>query len=171
MNTMIASYWREVPETYTGIVFSPEKDKHWFVNGKRHREDGPASEFINGDKEWYKEGKLHREDSPAGEYTDGTKYWYKNGHLHREDGPAREYSHGYKEWRKNGKLHRDDGPAIEYPNGTKYWYLEGKEYSKINLKNHVILDHYKGKYGIMWYRFLDKDEILEYPDIPGLITK
>ena len=48
--------------------------KHWDINGKPHREDGP-----NGDKSWYLNGKLHREDGPAIELTSGTKYWYLNG--------------------------------------------------------------------------------------------
>jgi len=25
----------------------------WFLNGKRHREDGPAIEYRDGTKEWY----------------------------------------------------------------------------------------------------------------------
>ena len=33
-------------------------------------------------------GKLHREDGPAIEDSDGDKYWYLNDKLHREDGPA-----------------------------------------------------------------------------------
>ena len=40
-------------------------DKAWYLNGKRHREDGPAYESANGDKFWYLNGKLHREDGPA----------------------------------------------------------------------------------------------------------
>ena len=78
----------------------------WFLNGKRHREDGPAIEWSNGDKSWYKNGKCHREDGPAIEYTSG-KFWYKNGNYHRED-----------------------GPAIEYANGDKEWYLKGVELSE-----------------------------------------
>ena len=31
--------------------------KYWSLNGKRHREDGPAVEFTNGDKYWYLNGK------------------------------------------------------------------------------------------------------------------
>jgi hypothetical protein len=27
--------------------------KRWFLNGKYHREDGPAVEYANGSKEWY----------------------------------------------------------------------------------------------------------------------
>jgi hypothetical protein len=28
-------------------------DKAWFLNGKRHREDGPAIEWADGDKCWF----------------------------------------------------------------------------------------------------------------------
>ena len=31
--------------------------KCWYLNGKRHREDGPAVEYANGDKYWYLHGK------------------------------------------------------------------------------------------------------------------
>jgi len=31
--------------------------KAWYLNGKRHREDGPAVELANGDKSWYLNGK------------------------------------------------------------------------------------------------------------------
>ncbi len=81
------------------------------------------------------------------------------------------FSDGSKVWLKDEIYHREDGPAVEYTSGRKSWYLEGKYYERINLKNFVILDSYKGKYGLMWYKLLDKDEIIEYPDIPGLITK
>jgi hypothetical protein len=54
-------------------------------------------------KHWYLNDKLHREDGPAFESTDGSKYWYLNGELHREDGPAIEYVSGFKSWWLNGK--------------------------------------------------------------------
>ena len=54
-------------------------DRFWYLNGKFHREDGPAFEYANGDKIWYFNGKLHREDGPAVEYSDGSKEWYLNG--------------------------------------------------------------------------------------------
>ena len=73
-------------------------NKVWYLNGKRHREDGPAYEGTNGDKKWYLNGKRHREDGPACEYANGDKHWYLNGNLHREDGPAVEYSNGTKAW-------------------------------------------------------------------------
>jgi antitoxin component YwqK of YwqJK toxin-antitoxin module len=80
----------------------------------------------DGDKSWFLNGKLHREDGPAVEWNDGSKFWYLNGKLHREDGPAVEYSDGTKSWYLNGQCHREDGPAVERSNGYKAWYLNGK---------------------------------------------
>ena len=36
-------------------------------------------EHANGAKEWLLNGKTHREDGPAVELADGTKYWFLNG--------------------------------------------------------------------------------------------
>jgi hypothetical protein len=58
----------------------------------KHRKDGPAVSrptFMNR-KEWWVEGKLHREDGPAIE-EDHRREWWVNGKRHREDGPAAEY--------------------------------------------------------------------------------
>ena len=59
--------------------------------------------YDNGNKYWYLNGKLHREDGPAYEGASGTKAWYLNGKLHREDGPAMEYANGDKYWCLNDK--------------------------------------------------------------------
>ena len=59
--------------------------------------------YPNGDKQWWLNGKLHREDGPAVERANGTKQWSLNGKLHREDGPAVEWANGTKEWFLNGK--------------------------------------------------------------------
>jgi NTP pyrophosphatase (non-canonical NTP hydrolase) len=101
--------------------------KYWYLNGKLHREDGPAIEGAGGAKSWYLNDKLHREDGPAVEWADGYKEWYLNGKLHREDGPAVEYTDGTKEWCLKDKLHREDGPAIEWADGYKEWYLNDEE--------------------------------------------
>ena len=53
--------------------------KFWYLNGERHRTDGPAVEYADGTKEWYLNGKNHRTDGPAIERSDGTKIWYLNG--------------------------------------------------------------------------------------------
>ena len=100
--------------------------KYWYINGKLHREDGLAIEYVSGSKYWYINGKLHREDGPAIEYVSGAKHWYLNGEPHREDGPARIWANGDKVWYINGERHREDGPAIERTSGSKEWWLNGK---------------------------------------------
>ena len=110
----------------------------------------------NGDKCWYLNGRYHREDGPAIEFANGGKWWYLNGKLHREDinpetgltMPAVEYTNGTKEWYINDKLHREGGPAIEFADGeTRYWIngkyipqLDNKRiYGKDNLTKYLIL--------------------------------
>ena len=61
------------------VITTNNNDRFWFYNGNRHREDGPAVEFVNGKKLWYLNGKLHREDGPAVEYASGSKSWYIKG--------------------------------------------------------------------------------------------
>jgi hypothetical protein len=79
-------------------------NKYWYLNGERHREDGPAIECADGGKSWWLNGKLHREDGPAIEHANGNKAWYLNDEHHREDGPAVEYANGNKEWYLNDEL-------------------------------------------------------------------
>ena len=86
--------------------------------------------YDNGDKFWYLNGKLHREDGPAIEWADGGKSWYLDGKRHREDGPAVEYTNGGKSWYLDGKRHREDGPAIEWADGDKSWYLDDTNYTE-----------------------------------------
>ena len=40
------------------IKVSSDGAKFWYLNGKLHREDGPAVEYSNGDKRWYLNDKL-----------------------------------------------------------------------------------------------------------------
>jgi hypothetical protein len=72
---------REVPFWFTGIaVNTMNDDRYWFLNGKRHREDGPA--VIRGygaAKEWWLNGLLHRIDGPAIERPERTSEWWWNG--------------------------------------------------------------------------------------------
>jgi hypothetical protein len=63
---------------YTVKVY-PNGTKYWYLDGKVHREDGPAIEWANGTKFWFLNGKYHREDGPAIEFADGTKFWFLNG--------------------------------------------------------------------------------------------
>ena len=86
--------------------------------------------FSNGSRYWYLNGKRHREDGPAIECANGARYWYLNGKLHRKDGPACEYANGTREWYLNGKYHREDGPAVEFADGSRYWYLSDIRYTE-----------------------------------------
>ena len=85
-----------------------------------------------GDRRWYLNGKLHREDGPAIEYANGTRFWFLNDNCHREDGPAIECSDGRRFWYLNDKRHREDGPAVEYTDDRcrRRWYLDGVEYTE-----------------------------------------
>jgi hypothetical protein len=78
-------------------------NKYWHLNGKTHREDGPAVEYANGDKCWFLKEKRHRADGPAIEFANGDKHWFLNGERHREDGPAVEYVSGGGKWYLNGE--------------------------------------------------------------------
>jgi len=82
--------------------------------------------YSDGTQEWYLNGNRHREDGPAIIWADGTQVWYINDNRHREDGPAVIRADGTQEWYLNGKLHREDGPARIWANGTKEWWVNGK---------------------------------------------
>ena len=85
---------------------------------------------------WFNlEGKLHREDGPAVERANGDKEHYINGVRHRENGPAIEWANGRKEYYINGELHREDGPAIEYADGSKHYYINDIQITKEEFEN------------------------------------
>ena len=69
---------------YTVKVYD-NGNKYWYLNGKLHREDGPAIEYANGSKSWWLNDKRHREDGPAGEWSNGNKSWYLNGEKVTEE--------------------------------------------------------------------------------------
>lgn len=89
---------------YTVCVY-PNGTKIWLLNGKRHREDGPACEYPNGDKIWLLNDKRHREDGPAIEYADGTKSWYLNGEQYTKE----EYNRKINPTSCAGKIVEIDG--------------------------------------------------------------
>jgi len=39
----------------------------------------------NGNKSWFLNGKYHREDGPAREYADGNKFWFLSGERVTEE--------------------------------------------------------------------------------------
>jgi hypothetical protein len=68
------------------LTIDADGTKHWRLNGKLHRVDGPAVERANGNKSWRLHGKFHRVDGPAIEFADGDKAWYLNGKYYTFDG-------------------------------------------------------------------------------------
>jgi len=123
-----------------------DKYKEWWINGKRHRKNGPA--MIRGsNQEWWFNGKRHRINKPA-VIDGGEKEWWKNGKPHRLDGPAVEWANGHKEWWLNGKKHRLNGPAYINGDGTKQWYLNGKLH---RVSGHAVEFIYNSNIYLKWY--------------------
>lgn len=69
-----------IPHSFTGIAELEETQTViWMVNGKLHREDGPAVIFRTGQAYYYLNGSRHRSDGPALVHTNGTKEWWLFG--------------------------------------------------------------------------------------------
>jgi hypothetical protein len=106
---MLLANWFEISELeyaqyrLQGYQIEADSERvYWYLNGKRHREAGPAVIRVNGTQAWYLNDKLHRTDGPAYIRADGTQEWWLNGNLHREDGPASIGAKGIQEWWLNG---------------------------------------------------------------------
>ena len=110
-------------------------DSFVFVDGGDMMSQPEKKVHQGGIEEWMLNGKRHREDGPAVTSPNGYQEWMLNGKRHREDGPAITYPNGTQEWMLNGKLHREDGPAMTYPNGTQEWYLNGKQIRSENYES------------------------------------
>ena len=54
-------------------------NRHWYINSKLHRTDGPAVIWADGSQQWRVNDQLHRIDGPAVIKADGTEWWYLNG--------------------------------------------------------------------------------------------
>jgi len=57
-------------------------------------------------------GKLHREDGPAVIRFDGTMWWCKDGIVHRTDGPAYIWNNGVMDYVNNGNRYNIDGTPV-----------------------------------------------------------
>jgi len=138
----LISFWNLFPDDVIkqhvrGKVVAKGPEGEWhFMNGIRHREDGPAVISASGTEQWYLNGRRHREDGPAVTYAGGAEEWYHHGKKHREDGPAviwpdgSEKWDGQTEWWINDKLHREDGPAIIWSDGSELWSLNDHDMTK-----------------------------------------
>lgn len=53
----------DIPKDFTGIVKWSDGTKCYYINGKSHREDGPAMEYANGTKYYYLNGERFNDES------------------------------------------------------------------------------------------------------------
>src|ERR1700691_6340007 len=72
MNILRLDLGEKIPKNYTGIIEYPNGVIYYYLNGLRHREDGPSCINYDGTIEYHLNGKCHREDGPAIIYSDGT---------------------------------------------------------------------------------------------------
>lgn len=129
--------------------------KHWYKDGKHHRENGPAIIYANGKEKYYTHGKL---DVKAKTVEPNIKTnstlnqqqqdWikklkqdpvWKNHHnwinitdidYNEEKNELYVLEDGSHWWSKDGKFHREDGPAWISPDGTEEYWLDAIIYSK-----------------------------------------
>lgn len=168
----------DVPKDYTGIaifkIFKDAARKEWYVEGKRHRIDGPAIIHEDGSKSWYRNGKLHREDGPAIEGAYGGKAWYLKGKLHRVGGPAIERVDNTNEWWFEDMLHRTDGPAIVSSYYAEWWYYNQIVYRITPKEDYITLEEglpcsiIWDKNPITQKKVLTSSGIKYIPNLPGL---
>jgi len=141
------------------------KSREWWIDGKLHRENGPAiiTKWPGGFSriEYYIGGVRHRVDRPA--IVEKTRMgvsrldWYTRGELHNDTSPAVLHFHinrkiSLREWYSHGVFHRDDGPAREKYTETgelrrTEWWQHGQRH---NANGPAIIKN-NGK-TTMWYR-------------------
>jgi hypothetical protein len=69
-----------VPEEFRNGPQQSNGLTRWYLNGKLHREDGPASIWVDGRQNWYLNGEVHRTDGPAIVYPDGRGSFWLHGY-------------------------------------------------------------------------------------------
>ena len=121
----IVKHGKKVKHREGGPAVDGEREKEWWVHGKKHNENGPARIFwawtyeripkpifdSNGERVW-------------------NEQWFLNGNMHRIGAPANiiRNGDGYEEWYENGVLHRTNGPAQTICGKPHYW-INGYEFS------------------------------------------
>jgi len=63
-------------KTINGWIETEHGSRYHYVDGKLHKEDGPAAILTNGTVIYYNRGKKHRNDGPAVIYKYGSGYYY-----------------------------------------------------------------------------------------------
>lgn len=68
METLKVKVYADIPEGFTGIAEYYYGTKQWYLDGKLHRTDGPAIEYLYDGKVWYLEDNFIFELDDIGEY-------------------------------------------------------------------------------------------------------
>ena len=78
--------YKKIPDKQRNGIYEVENLVTFYcVNGKLHREDGPAAEGINGYKGWFINGKRHRLDGTAIEWDEIKQYWIEGKYYTKEE--------------------------------------------------------------------------------------
>lgn len=173
---MTAKQWQEIRETEP--IIGPDGSKEWKVNGRLHREDGPAVIKIFG-------GVFYNSILPAASSFGKTKLearrddeivqeWWQNNMRHRLDGPAY-VSPAAEQWWVYGCTHRIDGPAETFfgRDGSvlkETWYANGKKH---RWDGPALIDYENGteEWWVDGKRMDNLPEILENCQIEGPFTE
>ena len=84
-NVMNGAHRKSIIDAHTTIetIIDTTSTTRYKFNGKRHRENGPATIYANGTEYWYLNGKKHRENGPAIIYSSGREQYWENGKFIR----------------------------------------------------------------------------------------
>jgi hypothetical protein len=139
--------WQSHFTTQTVIMEPEGAHQEWWLNGRRHRIDGPAIIETDGYNHWYLHGKRYRIDMPATDKYLIQQMWFRDGALHgqcSETGTAEPAivltgrdGNVEKHWYENGILHRVDGPAIIYGDGNVEYWINGVQHTKHEYESQI----------------------------------
>ena len=111
-----------------------EGNKGWYLNGKLHREDGPALEYADGSNSWYLNGKLHREEVMGNNTKDNVNSpsHYNQAGIECIDAIKASLGDGYQDYCKGNVMKYLW--RYKYKNGIEdlkkaQWYLNSMIYS------------------------------------------
>jgi len=108
-------------------------DLVWCKDGELHRElDLPAVIVRDGTLAWFLDGMRHRVDGPAIILVYKNKvsnFWFYKGMRHRVDGPAFEYYDGSHEWFIND---------VDLTSEIKTWLLENNIAYPFSKENEIL---------------------------------
>ncbi len=64
---------------HDGCHVNKEGVKHYYLDGKLHRENGPAIEYPDNSPWWFINDEFRPEDEISLEQNTSSKFWYLNG--------------------------------------------------------------------------------------------